>query len=198
METKAININLKGRNPRGIVDITDYDQIREKIIEDISDLKDEENGKKVVKKAWKREEIYSGPFLEKAPDIILELNEGYNVNNSFTAKKYITKREKIRGCHHREGILIACGDDFKAGRRYNKSDFYLWDIAPTVLHFFNIPIPELIDGCVLKEIFRKSSELLKRKVIRKKIKVYKKERNYKKDIYDQEEIEKRLKNLGYI
>ena len=37
-------------------------------------------------------------------------------------------------------------------------------IAPLVLHMLKVPIPPDMDGKVLKEIFKKESELAKRKV----------------------------------
>jgi arylsulfatase A-like enzyme len=42
--------------------------------------------------------------------------------------------------------------------------FLVYDIAPTILHIFGIPIPEDMDGRVLKEIFENDSELAERSI----------------------------------
>ncbi len=60
------------------------------------------------------------------------------------------------GTHRPEGIFFAYGPYVKKGCKLN-SDVYTWDIAPTLLHMLDLPIPDYMDGRVLKEIFRKGT-----------------------------------------
>jgi hypothetical protein len=45
----------------------------------------------------------------------------------------------------------------------------IYDIAPTILHIFNLPIDPEMDGRVLTEIFRENSEPAQRAVIYRRV-----------------------------
>jgi len=73
-----IRINLKGREASGIVAPgQEYEQVRDEIIEKFEQLHDPDTNAPVVRKVYRKEEIYSGPFMEKAPDLIFGLYPGY-------------------------------------------------------------------------------------------------------------------------
>lgn len=111
----------------------------------------------------KREEVYHGPYLNDAPDLILIPREGYklaqqvNENNEIFSKDF----ENWEGDHKLEGIFMAYGPDIKKGQKIENAKIY--DLAPTILHMFGLPIPNDMDGRVLTEIFEEYSELAKRK-----------------------------------
>ena len=66
-----VYLNLKGREPMGIVQPgTESDEIREEIIKELKELVDQETGERVVEEIYRKEEIYSGPHLSEAPDIV--------------------------------------------------------------------------------------------------------------------------------
>ncbi len=73
---QGIYLNLRGREPEGIVLETDYDRVREEVIRLFEDLRDPETGNKVAVRIFRREELYSGPCVSDAPDIIMFLNNG--------------------------------------------------------------------------------------------------------------------------
>ncbi|MBI4302324.1 MAG: alkaline phosphatase family protein [Chloroflexi bacterium] len=105
-----------------------------------------------------REDLYSGPYLELAPDIIFALND-FSCSVDYTFNKSIFRspapNTSFSGSHRGEGILIAQGGDFDVGGRIEGAQVY--DIAPTVLHLLGLPVPEDMDGQVLKELFKKGS-----------------------------------------
>ncbi len=72
-------INLRGREPAGIVAPEDYERVRTELIEALQGWRDPASGAPVVQRAWRREEIYHGPCVELAPDVVIELalDEGY-------------------------------------------------------------------------------------------------------------------------
>jgi len=51
-----------------------------------------------------------------------------------------------------EGIFIAHGPDFKDEFKIYNVD--VTDIAPTILHIFEISIPNEVDGKILYDIFK--------------------------------------------
>lgn len=134
----------------------DYEKVRHEIMEKMKELSDKK-GEKIIKYLWKREEIFSGNDLQKFPDIV------YLPNSKFLPTGflpfYITKNKvfppKIRtskGAHMtiREGIFLAMGPDVNNAGDIGEID--ILDLAPTILHVFKVPVPEDMDGRVLKEI----------------------------------------------
>jgi arylsulfatase A-like enzyme len=49
---------------------------------------------------------------------------------------------------------VVSGPDFARGARVESA---IWDVAPTVLHLFGVPIPRKMDGRVLRELLRSGS-----------------------------------------
>ena len=81
---------------------------------------------------------------------------GFMVSPSLDGKVYQTFN--VGGYHDFYGIFLAYGKGIKKGYRIHKAKIY--DLAPTILHIFGLPIPNDMDGRVLTEIFEKDCELL--------------------------------------
>ncbi|GEM_PF-528676 len=96
-------INLKGRDPQGIVEPEDYETVQEKIINCLMGMKNPENGKNVVAYALKKKEaarlgIYEGPGYDRVGDVLYAWNPGY-MSHPFiyrTAIKYRDGSQRIR------------------------------------------------------------------------------------------------------
>jgi predicted AlkP superfamily phosphohydrolase/phosphomutase len=170
----AIFINLKGREPEGKVERDEYGKIRSEIMKKIKRLEDPESNEPILQKIWGKEDIYRGDYIEYMPDIVLEFKDeqGY-INYGF--EKHVDKifselsplvlgKEgyTLTSTHTSRGIFLAHGSGVKKGFEVKNAKIY--DIVPTILHIFGIPIPKDIDGRVLKEIFDKNSELATREI----------------------------------
>ncbi len=138
-----IRINLKGREPDGIVDEAHYDEIRESIS---SAVKNDNNIGKFVNDIHKREDIYDGPELKNIPDMFVDFNKCCTSSPKVSEKGYIGNRTDA-GFHTMEGMIIASGPDIKKNKRIRKAE--LIDIAPTSLKLLNIEPDKNIDGKVL-------------------------------------------------
>jgi len=136
---------------------TEYNDIREKLILDIKRIKDE-NGKKIIKNIYKREEIFSGNDMELMPDLVVETIYEY-VSRTHMCPHIIAKT-KDRFFHELHGVLIAFGPDIKPNHHIN--DAKICDIAPTILHMLESKIPNKLDGVVLKSIFTTNSKPAKK------------------------------------
>lgn len=149
-------------NKEKIRDEEEYKKVRERIISELVKLKDPKTGENVVERIYRKEEIYSGQYIKDAPDIIFVLKRGYGLSTSLILSgDIIEKIDSPFGEHHTDGIFLAYGPGIKKGYKIENAKIY--DIAPTVLHIFNLPIPNDMDGKVLTEIFEKNSEFAKRK-----------------------------------
>ena len=115
-------INLRGREPAGCVAPSDYEKVRDQIIDHLQSWKRPDGGP-VVARALRREEVYSGPFVERAPDILIELalSDGYGLSlvptpwagptascRTLEPEDYAGGRGRgMNGTHRRDGIFIA-------------------------------------------------------------------------------------------
>jgi predicted AlkP superfamily phosphohydrolase/phosphomutase len=74
-------INLAGREKRGCVSPEDYEELRDRILALLRQWR-LPNGNPVIARATRREEIYRGPFVARAPDIVIELalDRGYGLS----------------------------------------------------------------------------------------------------------------------
>ncbi len=160
----SIWINVRGRQSEGLVSPgNEYAQVRQTILKRLAELKDPETGERVVKRAYVREELYRGPFLERAPDVVLELNldRGYSYTCLPSVPgappiRWLTEDEcrgfkgrNVNGSHRREGVLILTGLSIERGVVLSKAA--IEDVTPTILYLLGLPIPVDLDGRVLTE-----------------------------------------------
>ncbi len=103
LDPARIYVNLKDKYPCGSVDKKD----REKVLRDLEDLFDslELNDRKVIRDTHRREEIYSGPFLEEASDLILVGNRGFNLRGGIKADR-LEDKSVFRGKHTQDSAFL--------------------------------------------------------------------------------------------
>jgi len=160
----AIYINSKYHNPKGIVNKEEYGKLKRAIISSLLNLKDDIN-RDIEVTVYDAKKIYSGNKVESLPDIIFTINNwGCVVVKDFRANflyKDAPYSNRHTGSHRLNGIFLAYGPDIRSG--FKDESYKIYDIAPTILHMFNVPIPKSMDGRVLTEIFKPESETAKRK-----------------------------------
>ncbi|NWF52700.1 MAG: alkaline phosphatase family protein, partial [Nitrospirae bacterium] len=162
---EIILINLKGREPEGIVDHdNEYEELRDFIIKRLEEVRGE-NGEKVVDRAYKREELYSGPYVYLAPDIqFTTMDMSIQPRGKLTGKDILVRPSDFSPALHRmNGIFIIEGEGIKEHFRIEGA--HIIDIAPTVLYLLGLPIPNDIDGRVITSCFKE--EYLKENAIQR-------------------------------
>lgn len=129
-------------------------KVKRELIKDLESMKD----KGVIRGIYTREELYAGKYFEEAPDLILDQGKGIHIKGDIGGEKILEQPNANvwRAENKKTGFFMAYGAKIKRGKKIN--DIGILDLAPTILHFFNIPIPRDMDGKVLKEIFEKGSE----------------------------------------
>jgi len=153
---EGIEINLRGRQPQGMVSPgQEYQELRDKIISLLRQARDPETGQPIVVEVFKREELYSGENIENVPDIILIMDERYEGGTALTGP-WVTpipleELSKLSGSHRMDGVLIARGPGIRRGAQVNGAR--IMDLAPTVLYALGVPVPRSMDGRVLEELF---------------------------------------------
>ncbi len=152
-----IHVNCKDREPKGIVELGNgYEQVRDEIIEKLKIFKDPSTGSNIVKKVFKKEDIYHGHFLKCAPDLIVQPKQGYVFKKAIIGKNLFSKtaigRDSV-GTHDEDGIFIFSGKAVRSNNATNMANIV--DIAPTVLYLLDLSIPDYMDGTVLNELINK-------------------------------------------
>jgi len=204
-----IRINLKGKKEKGIVlPGPEYENLINMIKQKLLEIVDPETDEKIFENIYSREEIYDGPFVEKAPNILLERKEsGYlpiyrpscTVKNSgffqAFAKEDVAKDPPPNGGHSLKGILLMKGKGIK--RRCEIKGAKIIDLAPTILHLMGLSIPNSMHGKVLEGALEE--DYREQNPIRFKFDDSVSSSNIGE--YTEEEskiIEARLKDLGYL
>lgn len=148
----VININLEGRNADGIVHESDYEETCSKIIEDLSNWSDD-HGRRVVDRVVRRDEVYSGPFTNRASDLYVYWNP---------AADFPEPPDEVRsrgfwwsGDHRPEGILICKGSGFQSNDLADAraASPTIYDLVPTILYGAGLPVPDYLDGHLIQSFF---------------------------------------------
>ena len=155
-------INLRGREPGGVVEPgSEYEDLRGEIAERLENLRDPETGDAIVERGLRREEIYEGPYVDKAPDLLIRWRD-YSYYTSvrpdpgadgvFGPCQNIDSSEyKHVGTHRMEGVFMAAGAGVREGMCIEGA--HIGDLAPTLLYFLGQPVLADMDGRVLREMF---------------------------------------------
>ena len=157
----AIWLNVQGRDPHGRVAGREYDQVCAELVARLLHWRDPILRQPVVRQVWRRDELYHGPYVRCAPDLILDLNTpgGYSyvclpsVGQSGPVLERLDRAElgggKLRGMsgsHRADGLFMLSGPQIATGEVRGAA---IWDLAPTILCLCGVPVPPDWDGRVL-------------------------------------------------
>lgn len=103
LEPARIYLNLEDKYPRGSVKLEDRETIIDKLETSLRSL--EINGKKVIERICRKEEIYEGLQLHRAPDLVLLPNKGFNLKGGLKATKLFEK-DIFTGKHSQKDAFL--------------------------------------------------------------------------------------------
>jgi len=147
-----IYINLKGRDPHGIVEPADYDKVCAQIAERLTATVDPQRREPPIAKVWRRDELYQGPAVTHAPDLIVDWRDGAYMPNDRDRGETDVFAPRFRqymswptsGAHRLDAVLIAAGPDIEPGTRVHGAR--LIDMTPTWLQLLGQPLPRELEG----------------------------------------------------
>ncbi|UCE12499.1 MAG: alkaline phosphatase family protein, partial [Candidatus Heimdallarchaeota archaeon] len=150
-----IFINVEGREPQGIVVPEDRLEVAKAIKSDLLKLTDKKTGGVIFNQVFLREEIYNGPYVEKAADLVFfDSKFRFQVIRflEFGSNQLTFPHPVWAGTHRLNGILIVNGPGIQPVRR-KKEEVRIWDITPTILALLGVPIADYMDGKPIKNAF---------------------------------------------
>jgi len=195
-----IYVNLRGREPGGIVEPgEEYEHVVAWLIEALEKLPHPETGQPLITDIRHRADVFSGPYLENAADVIFSIqNYLYqsSVRMGLESDGILGKSEyEDSGGHRPEGVIVMSGPGIQEGATI--SDASVADILPTMLALTGLPVPEDLDGRPLSQAFtdtqRRTIQFVSRRTdIPQDSLTF--------DLAGEElaEIEDRLRSLGYL
>lgn len=192
--SNAIYINAQDRFPQGIVSPDEYSDILNQVAVALEEITDPITGEpwrvEIQLPTKTRQRLYG----IDVPDIIF-FSPDYPDSDAFRSSVFKNLKEGRKiGYHRRNGLLVASGADIASCGEL--STLSIVDIAPTILHLMNAPIPDDMDGRVLREIFEPTSRIAQREPEYVPAATFERERRVQTE--DAEAIKDRLRALGYI
>lgn len=195
----SIYLNVNGREPEGIVEPgREYEKVREDVIRQARQFVHPRTGEPLIGEILKREDIYHGPYVHRAPDLILRPRDERNIFfglADFGSNQTVDTVYRYSGMHRDHGLLIMRGKGVRQGASIEQAG--IEDLAPTILYAMNTPIPQDMDGRPLTEVFSEEH--------REKVPVVYSEEDSSRALGDdgyteeaEEEIKERLRGLGYL
>jgi predicted AlkP superfamily phosphohydrolase/phosphomutase len=142
MPNHCIYLNSADRPQGHIREGSEREAFMEGLCLELLEIEDPETGEKPIAAVHRREDIYEGPRLKNAPDLIVETVEGWNTKAALDAEGRLTVRGEMAD-HRREGIFLLMGEGIEAAaERVARIE----DIAPTVLSFMEVSDRPPMDG----------------------------------------------------
>lgn len=136
-------------------DDSGYEALREELLAELSSLTDP-GGRPVATDVYRGEEVYSGPYLPEAPDIVVDKAPHVNVREGFGAGEVFPEEDPDwAGVNTRRGLFAASGPAFGTGAVEGIS---ILDLAPTLLHLRGREVPSDMDGAVRRSVFADGSD----------------------------------------
>jgi predicted AlkP superfamily phosphohydrolase/phosphomutase len=144
-------VNLADREPSGTVAAGDYERFCAALAERLAGIEEAETGRPAVAAVLHRDQVYQGPFADRAPDFTIRWTidgrqfRGFRCRSTRAAERMreaASRTPAQPGGHHPQGMFVAAGPDIMEGRVRGG----LADVAPTILALLGVAVPHRLDG----------------------------------------------------
>ena len=150
----GLYLNLKGREAQGIVAMEEAADLRSELRQLLGNLRDDADGEVGIQAVYDSTRIYSGPYLDAAPDLIVGYAAGYRASWSAAVGK-VTKsvfedNHKCWSGDHCVDPNVVPGVLF-TNQKWRANNPGIEDMAPTILRLFGVDPPAWMEGNALTE-----------------------------------------------
>lgn len=191
-------INLKGRGPVGIVEPSDYEPLRDELMERFraaTALDRDGREIRIFPEVYRTEVLYGCSREERPdlPDLLLSPQPGLAVIRKIRGAQPVrwSNESRLEGTHRVEGIVAMGGPCIRSGERIEGN---IVDITPTVLAMLGLRVPIDMEGRVLEDAFTIGPVIEREPPVRRETEEH-------GEVYsdaDRKTLAKRLSELGYL
>jgi len=174
--------------------VAENERERERILSDLEgDLSNATglNGEPIARVIHRREELYDGPHVDKAPDLIFDQRPGVHTSEAMGQDETMSEPTNWRGENVPDGMVLFHGEDIQSGEF---DPIQITDIAPTILHWMGYDVPTDMDGDVVDAVFKPASEPGERDVTQRS--PLNSQGEARAELGD--DVEDRLADIGYL
>ena len=147
--TNHIFLNIKGRDPHGIVEPEDQYQLEEEIIDALYNYRDPKTGRRIISLAVRNcDAIVFGCGQEGFGDIVYFLEDGFH---RVHGDSWSTRKD--HGGHHTSvsPIFVAAGSGIKSGIKTDRVIRQV-DVTPTIATLLDVRMPAQCEGAPVYQI----------------------------------------------
>ena len=192
--SNGIVIRIGDRPGRPGIKPEDYEPFRDRLIGELRDLCDAETGEPVIIGIFKREEVFSGPAMSRAPDLLLVLRDSGFVSIKNKAP-VVERRQHVAGTHHPDGVFFAFGPGIRQGEETESHN--IADVGATLLYSLGLEVPVDFDGRVAEGVFTRQ-HLQQNPIVMGSATMGPNRDQEAEYITDEEKIKAQLRILGYL
>ncbi len=151
--SSILYFNREAREPNGIVSLHEREHLAAELCDKLSHIKDPDTGEPLFSNIHQASDIFHGVTSEAAPDLVIDsYRSSWNILSTFrrgayaeaVRNRYFVKNIKDFGHHGPDGIFVFAGPDFRTGA--HEAPGHLADVPATLLHLYDVPIPDDYDG----------------------------------------------------
>jgi predicted AlkP superfamily phosphohydrolase/phosphomutase len=109
---EGVSIALAGREPEGQVQPEAYERVRDEVARALLDFTDPVTGRHPIGRVLRKEDVLEGPYLDRAPDLLLEAAPLYSLTH---ARQAVEEADWLSGDHRPEGVYVEAGPGIEPG-----------------------------------------------------------------------------------
>jgi predicted AlkP superfamily phosphohydrolase/phosphomutase len=140
-------LNVQGREPEGIIAPAEYERVRDQLVADLQAIPDD-TGRVMATRAIKPQDVYTGPYIPEAPDLIVYFDDLYwragGMIGNASLYSFDTEIGPDDAVHSQYGLFILRTPGGPSGERV--SGLRIYDGAPTILSLLGLPVPADMEG----------------------------------------------------
>jgi predicted AlkP superfamily phosphohydrolase/phosphomutase len=148
---QGIFVNVRGREPMGIVAPAELDAVKQDLVERFVSLRGPD-GRPATDAVFRSEEVFAGDARAGAPDVLPVMRDHrFELDDEiFHRQPFTDHRHLPRGVHHPDGVVVAAGPGVRIS---NELRGHVQDVTPTLLYMAALAVPHGLDGSVLLDAF---------------------------------------------
>jgi predicted AlkP superfamily phosphohydrolase/phosphomutase len=156
--TGALRINLKGREPNGMVEPgAEYDAICNELTQVLMELQNPATGRAAVQWVSRASDLYHGIYLDWLPDLLVEWDHSapiFELASPRIGSISGTPRGARTASHWPQSLMIASGPGIAPGAL--GQEMQTIDVAPTIVGLFGVQQANYFEGRDYSTLFSSS------------------------------------------